>query len=411
MTYGFTIGKSTFFKDIFRLTQASYCLVKKGESIKIKKYWENKPQYSSEEKKIRYTTQIENQLINKLKKAISSQLVNGKTPVAFELSGGIDSSFMAMVASDFKLIPEPFSTFSVSVINTPYDETKYVEEVIKKINTKHKYFNVTYKHYYENMHEAIKCYEEPLCYSRAPFMYYFYTKLKNKVLFTGDGPDEFLGGYVWHGNTGEINPDNFKQLLKKCFLSDGSSKVIGKLLCSKEFYNEIDIDEYLPGGSSYVNNNLYFEQQTRMVRGLEEKSKIAALNKIELRLPYLHEPFARWLMDLPPYLKVHDNNKKIILKKAASRYFNDSFIYRHKIGFEVPFCNWITDKNKLGMLLNILSENRTKKRHWFNNKIVDSIVEDFVKSIKTKTCSERCYGDIIWRLINFELWQRIFLDS
>ncbi|MFC2062017.1 asparagine synthase (glutamine-hydrolyzing) [Elusimicrobiota bacterium] len=432
LTLGFTFGENTFFKDINRLEQANYCLVKEGRIIKKKKYWEHKPVYARNEEKIQDTAQIEDQLINNLKDAISSQAVNTGIPAGFELSGGIDSSFLVALASKYDLIQKPIKTYSVIMKNTILDESRYIEEVATRNNIEHQYFSFTYKQFYENIYEAAKYYEEPLGFSSTPFMYSFFTQLKDRTLYAGDGSDELFGGYDWYGesarmekrssiiskygnsdwqgNIKKASPDNFNQHLKKCLLGDAGYNVINDLLDNKQLSNNIDLGDYISEDDNYINNHLYFEQQTRMVRCLEEKSKLAMVNGIDVKLPYLHEPFVIWARDLPPYLKVFADQRKFVLKKAASRYFSDSFVYRKKTGFQAPVCSWLVDRNIMGKLLGILSEKRTKKRQWFNNSLIDSIVEDFVQTVKTNACSKKCYGNIIWRLINFEIWQRIFID-
>jgi asparagine synthase (glutamine-hydrolysing) len=92
------------------------------------------------------------------------------------------------------------------------------------------------------------------------------------------------------------------------------------------------------------------------------------------------------------------------LKKLAIKRLPGEIIFRKKSGFGVPISQWLKTKNGLMPFLNLLNEKKFLERGIFRKENIKSIVVDHRKG-------KEDYSDLLWQLINVELWFRLFIDK
>ena len=120
---------------------------------------------------------------------------NSDVPVGICLSGGVDSSIIALKSKD--LIKEDVTTYTVKFDDIKYDESKFV----KQLTDKYDIDNINIKHENTNLEfiltKLVNAYGEPFGDDSAIPAYTLYENLKEygKVFLTGDGADELFGGY------------------------------------------------------------------------------------------------------------------------------------------------------------------------------------------------------------------------
>ncbi len=116
-------------------------------------------------------------------------------PLGMFLSGGIDSSAIAAVMS--QMVDEPIKTFSVAFADREANELEYARMVADKFKTDHHEVVVTPQEFFAALPQMIWQEDEPLAHpSSVPL--YFVSRLAAKhvkVVLTGEGSDELLGGY------------------------------------------------------------------------------------------------------------------------------------------------------------------------------------------------------------------------
>ena len=103
-------------------------------------------------------------------------------------------------------------------------------------------------------------------------------------------------------------------------------------------------------------------------------------------------------------MKIRRLVSKWLVKKAAERWLPREIIYRKKFGFDVPVGQWLRNKKALGAHLDLLRDSAFRKRGYFDHKTVLTLIEEHLRC-------ESDHTEILWGLLGFEMWCRVFIDS
>ncbi|MDH5396926.1 MAG: asparagine synthase (glutamine-hydrolyzing), partial [Cyclobacteriaceae bacterium] len=132
-----------------------------------------------------------------LENAVQKRLV-ADVPLGSFLSGGIDSSIVAMLAKRHK---KDLHTFSIGFKDEKYfDETGYANQVAQKIGSEHTVYKLEYGDFEDNFKDILNSFDEPFADSSAIAYYLLSKKVRKQmtVALSGDGADEIFGGYNKH---------------------------------------------------------------------------------------------------------------------------------------------------------------------------------------------------------------------
>ena len=137
-----------------------------------------------------YLELIEEKLIQSVKRHLISDV-----PISVFLSGGLDSSLISSIAS--KNLRYKLNTFSVGFEESYYDESDFARKVSKYINSDHKSIQINQKNFVDNLREIIRIKSTPVSIPHEFPLYKLSSEIKNKnkVVLSGEGADEFFGGY------------------------------------------------------------------------------------------------------------------------------------------------------------------------------------------------------------------------
>jgi len=124
---------------------------------------------------------------------------------------------------------------------------------------------------------------------------------------------------------------------------------------------------------------------------------------IESRVPFLDHKLVEFAARLPERLKLSGFVTKRILRKAVRGLLPESILKRPKMGFPVPFASW-TAGHWNDTARDVLLDVRTRQRGLTNSRAVEQLLDDHRGGIRRG-------GDIIWALLNLELWYRTFIDG
>lgn len=190
-TFWHTVTPKTAFKDIYEVPPG-YCLtVKKGVLTK-RQYWDldftNKSPVLDFEQSMEALREL---LIDSTRLRLRADV-----PVGAYLSGGLDSSVITALIKNFT--DTSLKTFSVAFEDKNYDESTFQKEMANALGTEHHEIQCTYGDIGENFPEAIWHIEKPILRT-APVPLFLLSALVSKsgfkVVLTGEGADELLGGY------------------------------------------------------------------------------------------------------------------------------------------------------------------------------------------------------------------------
>lgn len=310
------------------------------------------------------------------------------------LSGGIDSALVAYYAQKYS--DKPIKTFTIGFTeHDDTDETVDARETAKILGTEHYEIKISDDEFEEIFAECIDIVEEPLGTTSIIPMYYL-NKLVSKyvkVVLTGQGADEPLGGYKRY--QGEIIHEKFPsfifKLLKpvshfikneriyRAFNALGEKDIIKRFSLIYALFKNDDVKQLI-GQSTTKDEELirYFydllEGKTKygveammsndMRMNLSDDlllytDKISMHFSIEARVPMLDNDLTEFIESLPYEYRIKSKEGKYIHKKFAEKILPKEIIYRKKKGFQSPTNKWF--KGEKGLYYKTLLLNKNSK--------------------------------------------------
>ena len=313
----------------------------------------------------------------KFEKSVENQLIADVDVGAF-LSGGLDSSTIVAVAKKYKT---NLKTFSFGFEGTK-SELHYAREVATKYNTDHYELFAKDADIAKILLKMADVYDEPFADS-SNIPTYLISKLArehSKVILTGDGADELLGGYGWWydpllgvGKPGNYLKEMTIRVLAKSLFKSYQSKA-NRMRSGRRYTsvmkahinrpsnfnnNEVDgllninynkVRSYEFEEENTINDALNIDLQEYMAGDILVKTDRASMaNSLELRSPFLDVDFASFCISLPASLKITNKTDKFILRQAYQDTWTKSIRSRNKQGFGAPIGQWLKQKSMIAL--------------------------------------------------------------
>jgi len=434
----------TIFKNIHKLLPGCYLVVNKQGVIQRHCYSE----IAQNKHKISMTDNYSeacNTLRELLDESVSSQMVSD-VPLGCFLSGGIDSSIIAALASTKTT---GLKTFSIGFRDEPfYDETRYAQIVADKFKTEHTAFSLTNDDLFEAVEDMLDYIDEPFADSSAlaVFVLSRETKKHVTVALSGDGADEMFGGYNKHLAEYRIRQNKFSDKLLK-----GSSFIWNSLPASRNgsFSNKVrQIRKYLKVMKSdpanrYLELSSFNDKEllerliimwkkdeefaSRMLKLSEEiktdvrdiedvmlsdmkmvltgdmlpkVDMMSMANSLEVRPPFLDSSVVDFAFSLPTTYKISGNINKRILRDTFSDILPSEILSRGKQGFEVPMSTWFQTEMRPMIDKHLQSIEFIKHQNLFRQDVIDAIVGKVLQSTKHDLQA------MMWCLLVFQYWYK-----
>jgi len=425
-TFWTTLSPKTFFKDVFELPAGCYAKFKNGQ-LSINSYWDlnysEGNSLSLEEAKEQFTYLFKDSL---------SLRMRADVPVAAYLSGGLDST--STTAFIKKMFPEALNTFSIGFEEEEFDESGYQFEVANYLDTRHKSVSFQNSDIIDLFEKVIWHTEIPVLRS-APFPMFKLSKLVRdngiKVVITGEGADEMLGGYnifkeaiirkFWSKYPNSklrplllkklypylplFNAKNNSSALKLFFgykLTETDSPIYSHILrwnntsrilnhLSKpvketlngsnvvnEFQNQIS-DKLI--GLSLLKRAQFLESSVFMSGYLlsSQGDRMAMGNSVEGRYPFLDHRIIEFCSGLPDSLKLNGLNEKFLLKKVVENDIPKSVLNRPKQAYRAPISQALLN-DKRSFVNDVLSASEIKNFGLFDDQSVLQLINKMQKA-------------------------------
>ncbi len=194
LTYWSTVAPRTVFAGVEQLPPGHYAIHDR-DGFTIEPYW--RPEFPPRGHEVGQDLD-ENAagLRERLIAATRLRFERSDVPVGAYLSGGLDSSIMAAVISNFT--DAPLDTFSVRFAEAEFDESGYQRLMAERLGTVHHDIEVSAREVADIFPEVVWHAETPVLRA-APAPLFLLSRLVRdtgyKVVVTGEGADEVLGGY------------------------------------------------------------------------------------------------------------------------------------------------------------------------------------------------------------------------
>ena len=125
-------------------------------------------------------------------------------------------------------------------------------------------------------------------------------------------------------------------------------------------------------------------------------------HSIEVRVPFTDFGLITLAFQMPAKYKYKNNFGKLLLRKAMKQILPKGLSEKKKQGFSPPEGSWYRDES-LPYVKNILLSKKTLGREFFNSEYIKKIITEH-------STGKKNHRLIIWSLLSFEWWCRIFLD-
>jgi asparagine synthase (glutamine-hydrolysing) len=359
-------------------------------------------------------------------------------PVGSCLSGGIDSSAIVYAMRKLNETAE-VKTFSLIFPGNKLDESDYIKEVVKATKVKGYAVSPTTEDLIRDLDDLIQTQEEPFG-SMSIYGQYKVMELAHKndmkVLLDGQGSDEIFAGYFVYykyllfESLLRLRLKEFKTtskaiknkindmvifpamtILSKMGLSEGPLQDFW--LSRKKYLNKSDgikLANPLNERGFDLNRALYSDlTQYSIPQLLRYEDKNSMRWSIESRVPFLDYRLVEYAMSLPSSYKIRKGTTKYILRKALKDLVSDRILGRRdKIGFATPDEDWLMSPAFIELAKEILNSKKFRSRkYWRQSEVLHLLNEHLESDSKHRTNQ----SDVLWRIINIELWLRTFIDS
>lgn len=383
----YVAGEETFFKGVKKLLPGRY-LIWKNKNLEIVRYWT--PSFKPDKSK--NLQEWADEIHTTLKHIMTEIKEPDETATSF-LSGGVDSSYV-LVMSDVA------SAGGCGYDNPKFDESILAAETAKFLNKGFRRKIISPEEYFSNISYVMKNMEQPLGDASAvAFAIACKETAKNfKLCYSGEGSDEFFGGYNMYRNA-ERYGDNLKTFYvgntnimkedeKKLLLKNYDENIL-PINIVKDIYDEI---EGLDPLSKMSNIDIQIWLEGDIYLNVDKMSMAADL---EIRMPLTDMRIFDIASRMPSEYKVNDEQNKLALRVAAAKVLPEEIAFRKKLGFIVPIRIWLADEK--------YNQDVIKK---FNGEIADKFfnVEEINNIFKEYIGGNSDLWRKVWVIYTFLVW-------
>jgi asparagine synthase (glutamine-hydrolysing) len=455
MTFWAPLSPNTMFEGIYELPPGEV-LIADRRGLGTRRYWDWAFPASGT-----YNQAGENELTERLHDLLLDATrvrLRADVPVGAYLSGGLDSSAIAALAQS--VVGDRLKTFSIQFADRSFDEGAYQQAMVDHLGTDHSRVLCGGAEIAQRLPEAVWRTECPILRTAPVPMGMLSAHVRSqgyKVVLTGEGADEALGGYdlfkeakirqFW-----AAQPDSRWRplLLRRLYPYLDMTQRQGQVYLQQFFGMALDnpqlgyfshlprwittskckaflspalkqtladdalrrLEEGLPRGFGELhplNRAQYLEVKLLMAGYLlsSQGDRMLMGNSVEGRFPFLDHRLIEFANGLPPRMKMRALQEKYLLKRAVQRYLPASISARHKQPYRAPDAAALFDSGAPGYVRELLSEEAIRRTGYFDPARVALLVK--------KARAGRAVGQkdnmALVGILSTQLWHHHFVDG
>jgi asparagine synthase (glutamine-hydrolysing) len=380
-----TLAPRTVFRGVEELPPGHSMVVDEDGRARVSRHWQL--DYPAAARQPRDAGEAADELRALLLDAVRLRL-RADVPVGAYLSGGLDSSVVSALVA--RLAPGRLRTFSLAFDDPEFDESAYQRDVVRALGTEHDTVRCAAGDIARVFPEVIRHVESPIVRTAPAPLYLLAARVRRrgyKVVLTGEGADEMLGGYdifkeakirrFWAAAPGsrwrplllrrlypwlpnlQRQPEAYRRAFFHVAPEDLASPFFSHLprwaltasikrlfapavraaLASRDVHGELR--ERLPAG--YAGWPPFCQAQYLETTGLlpgyilsSQGDRMAMAHGVELRSPFLDHRVVAFAAALPPVLKMRGLDEKHLLKRAAAGLIPPAITGRSKQPYRAP---------------------------------------------------------------------------
>ncbi len=405
------VNFTTCFKGIFTLPSASWTIVNEDFPNKINIFWKIPGERMSEADI--GISKAAASIRETLEKAVSIRL-RSDVPLAFELSGGLDSSTILALAA--KVHPERITTYTIRFSDPRWDEEPFARSVAKHYKVDYRVIDSPMDSIWHKVLSFTYLQEEPFHSPNMQTNQAIWTLMRThgtKVVLNGVAGDEMFAGYSRYFpkvQCENIKTGNYYEYIKNALFRSERGNSIRTLALSPARFawhllkhkqrtrilnwrNSCFLRNVLAPQMQYsaetLTEILYLDATNTLIPyWLRLNDKVSMGVPVESRSPFLDYRVVELAMQLPVTYLVRNGWHKWILRKALEDCLPPDVLWRkQKMGFPFPYREFYKNsKNVIDLIM-----------HHMDNPYLD-----FSGNVKP-------YID--WTVISFILWYELFFNE
>ena len=422
LEFSFVPTNETFFKGVYRLDAGSSLLYKDGE-ITIDKYFK----LDFKDKDETFDEAVES-ISEVMKDSVNRHLLSDVEVGSF-LSSGIDSSYIVSLA-------KPDRTYTVGYDIDKYDEISYAKDLTEKLGIKNTSKVIKMDEYMEEFPKIMYYLDEPTS-DPAAISLYFVAKLARqdvKVVLSGEGADEFFGGYNYYreevdlkfynkipyfirhiiGRIASLFPEGYGfnflvrrgEKLENSYIGvnrNFSEKMARKVLSKEYNLRGIDVTKEIYkqfAGYSNIHKMQAIDINYWLMKDILLKAdRMTMASSLEGRVPFIDKEVFKVASGLPIDYKVTKENTKVALREAAKEVIPTDAYKKKKLGFPVPIREWMKTPEVSGKIREMFNKDFTSK--FFKVDVINKLLDEHVSGKKDNYRK-------VWTIYSFLTWYEIY---
>lgn len=373
--------------------------------------------------------------LEKLEEAVSIRMVSD-VPFGAFLSGGIDSSAVVGLMSRHSDLP--VKTFSVGFDESEYSELRYAQTIAKQFHTEHHELTISQHHLMDELPALVRFRDAPVAEPSDIPIYLLSKEARKtvKMVLTGEGSDEFLGGYPKHVferyvgfyqhipsilRSGLLEPlvhalpykfrriktaiynmglEDWEERMARWFGAMSSKEREALVVFRPDNCKQNAPLSVMPSvANSPLRKILCFDQTSWLPDNLLERGdRMTMAASLEARMPFMDHKLAEFVSTLPDNMRVQGRTTKWVLREAMKRILPQEILDRPKVGFRVPVNEWFRGPMR-DYLYDHLTGSSSCTSQYYNKEALDNILNDHVNGRQN-------HEKLLWCLLNLEIWHR-----
>jgi asparagine synthase (glutamine-hydrolysing) len=445
LTFEYVPAPRSMIKDVKKLPPGHILTAQDGR-VESRPYWDVRLERSETGRKS--VGEHKQELRDQLRSSVARELLSD-VPVGVLLSGGIDSSAIAMAAAGS--YAGRLKTFTAVFEDASFDESHFARVVARRAGTEHHELIVTADDLLSIVPRLGELIDEPLGDSSFVPTYLLcqFARRHVKVALGGDGGDELFAGYptyqahrlieyyealvpgsvrrAWVPQLIKRIPTSFTNVsfdfqLKRFFSARGAPVSVRHhqwlgsftpaekrdLLEPWARVEERDTFEIVSrhqrqcSADEAINRLLYWDMKLYLEGDILQKVDRASMAcSLEVRVPLLNHAFVEWATTVPHDLKLKGLTTKYLFRKAMEGILPPAITRRRKKGFNMPVATWLAGPLR-ELLEDTLAEHRLRSDGFFEARTVRRLLDEHY--------SRRAdHRKLLWTLLVFQLWHDRFL--
>jgi len=350
------------FEDIAEFPAGCWAAVRPGDAIRPNRYWPTGAVVDLDVDHNRSDAPREVRRL--LEDAVSSHLL-ADVPVACFLSGGIDSSIIAALASR-QMGDRKLSTFSVGFSEVAFDESKFARQMADLYNTDHHHITLSDADKLQFVSRAVDAMDLPSTDAINTYIVSDYVARNGfKVVLSGLGADEVFGGYPIFRDYSMVRTiAGIPKWLRSLIMAAGKARHLlddapqekdgevlsmwwrriwpGRKLRNLGFHAPHFTREPAPPLRDAM-AELSWGEISHYMRDtlLRDSDAMSMAHSLELRVPFLDTPLFTRVLAYPARVKFKAARPKDLLLRATQDLLPEEIWDRPKMGFTLPMRMWM----------------------------------------------------------------------